>query len=112
MNTLWTGVAYAVLDLIIPTIASVFIFQYPISKLVQTARHFVRLIFRGLIYVLQTIGAPQGVLHEVRGWENPAVDHWQFIWVAVMILIFEGLKPRAAMRLFAPPLSILRSLRR
>lgn len=87
LNTLWTGFAYAVLDLMIPAIASVFIFQYPISKLVQTARHFVRLIFKGLIYVLQTIGAPRSVLHEVRGWENPAVDHWQIVWVAVMILV-------------------------
>jgi hypothetical protein len=87
LNTLWTGVAYAVLDLIIPTIASVFIFQYPISKLVQTARHFVRLIFKGLIYILQGIGAPHAVLTEVRGWENPAVAHWQIIWVAVMILV-------------------------
>jgi uncharacterized protein YybS (DUF2232 family) len=86
-NTLWTGVAYAIFDLIIPTIASVFIFQYPISKLVQTARHFVRLIFKGLIYVLQTIGAPNGVLREVKGWENPAVDHWQIVWVSVMILV-------------------------
>jgi hypothetical protein len=87
LNTLWTGVVYAVLDLIIPTIASVFIFQYPISKLVETARHFVRLMFNGLIYVLQAIGAPQSVLHEVKGWENPAVNHWQIVWVAVMILI-------------------------
>ena len=87
LNTLWTGVAYAVLDLMIPTILSVFIFQYPISKLVETARHFVKLMFKGLLYVLQVIGAPQSVLRDVRGWEGPAVDHWQFVWVGVMILV-------------------------
>lgn len=87
LNTLWTGVAYAVLDLIIPTIASVFIFQYPISKLVETARHFVRLMFNGVISVMKAIGAPHAAVQQVRGWENPAVDHWQFVWVAVMILI-------------------------
>ncbi len=85
--TLWTGVVYTVLDLIIPTIASVFIFQYPVSKLVQSARHFVRLVFRGLLFVVQRVHAPKPVTRLVTGWQTPAVNHWQYIWIATMLLV-------------------------
>ena len=27
------------------------------------------------------------MLREVKGWENPAVNHWQIVWVSVMILV-------------------------
>jgi uncharacterized protein YybS (DUF2232 family) len=85
--TLWTGVVYSVLDLIIPTIASVIIFQYPVSKLVQSARHLVRLIFKGLIFVVQKIGAPHSAVNLVRGWEPGAVDHWQIMWLGITVLV-------------------------
>ncbi|HEX8918083.1 MAG TPA: hypothetical protein VF898_06250, partial [Chloroflexota bacterium] len=45
-NTLLTGPVYAILDLVIPTILSIYILRFPIKQLVQSARHFVELLFR------------------------------------------------------------------
>jgi hypothetical protein len=87
LNTLWSGAAYAVLDLMIPTIASVFIFRYPVSDLVKTAQRFVKLLFSGVIDLLQGFGAPAAVVREVKGWETPAVDHWQIVWVCIMVFV-------------------------
>lgn len=86
LNTLWTGPVYAVLDLILPTIASVFIFRYPVKALIKTAQHFVQLVFRAWLYVLDQIHAPASLIREVRGWETPAVNHWQYMWIGVMVL--------------------------
>ena len=85
-NTLWTGPVYAILDLVIPTIASVIIFRYPVKQLVESARHFVQLIFRFLTFVLQSAHAPPSVVREVHGWEGPAVAHWQLAWLGTMVL--------------------------
>lgn len=86
INTLWTGVVYAVLDIALPTIASLFIFRYPIGKLIQSAHHFVQLMFRALLWVLGRMHAPGSVVHQVHAWEGPAVEHWQFIWLGITIL--------------------------
>jgi uncharacterized protein YybS (DUF2232 family) len=86
INTLWTGVVYSILDLVLPTIASVFIFRYPVSQLIQSARNFVKLVFRGLIGILERLGAPNSFLHDVRGWEAWAVAHWQVMWLGVTVL--------------------------
>jgi hypothetical protein len=86
LNTLWTGVVYAILDLMIPTIATVIIFRYPVKKLIEAARHFVRLIFNLTTWILHRIGAPSGAISTVKGWETPAVNHWQIIWIITMIL--------------------------
>src|SRR5579859_8198259 len=45
-NTLWTGPVYAILDLVLPTIASIYVLRFPIKTLVQSARNFVKLLFR------------------------------------------------------------------
>ncbi|MBV9279498.1 MAG: hypothetical protein JOZ41_05410 [Chloroflexi bacterium] len=84
LNTLWTGPVYAVLDLILPTVASVYIFRLPVNDLVEAARRFVRLIFNALIWTLDQLHAPVSVVHQVRGWEGPAVAHWQLIWIGTM----------------------------
>ena len=86
VNTLASGPVFSILDLVIPTILGVIIFRYPVKQLVDTARHFVRLLFDALVAVLQKLPAPTSVVHEVRGWEGPAVEHWQIIWLIVMIL--------------------------
>jgi hypothetical protein len=86
LNTLWTGIAYAFLDLIVPTIVTVIVFRYPVKTLVDAARHFVRLIFSLWTGLLQVLNFPPSVIHTVKGWEAPAVDHWQYIWVATMVV--------------------------
>lgn len=86
LNTVWTGPVYAILDLVIPTIASVIIFRYPVKDLIDSARHFVRLVFRFLIWTLQHMNAPASTLREVRGWEGPVVVHWQWAWLGTMVL--------------------------
>jgi hypothetical protein len=86
LNTLWTGIAYAFLDLIVPTIATVFIFRYPVKALVDAARHFVRLIFNLWIGLLEAVNAPASAVSTVKGWEAPAVNHWQYIWVGTMVI--------------------------
>lgn len=86
ITTVWTGIAYAILDLIIPTILTVIIFRYPVDKLITAARHFVRLLFNGLIGILNAVNAPQSTINTVKGWEGPAVDHWQYIWIGTMFL--------------------------
>jgi hypothetical protein len=86
ITTVWTGIAYAILDLIIPTIITIFIFQYPVGKLIDAARHFVRLIFDAGIGVLNGVNAPKSAVSSVKSWEGPAVNHWQFIWIGTMFL--------------------------
>ncbi|HEX6508907.1 MAG TPA: hypothetical protein VF221_14865 [Chloroflexota bacterium] len=87
LNTLWSGVAYAFLDLIIPTIATVIIFRYPVSDLVKTGQHFVKLLFDLVTGVMKSIGAPASAIREVHGWEAGAVAHWQIAWICLMIFI-------------------------
>jgi hypothetical protein len=86
LNTLWTGPVYAILDLVIPTIVSVVIFRYPVKDLVDSAHHFVQLVFRFLDFVLRGANAPASVIREVHGWEGPTVAHWQFAWLGTMVL--------------------------
>jgi hypothetical protein len=85
-NTLWTGPVYAVLDLVLPTIASVIVFRYPVKELIKSAKNFIDLVFRFLTYMLDRVQAPPSFVHEVHGWEAPAANHWQLVWVATMVL--------------------------
>jgi hypothetical protein len=87
INTLWAAPVYALLDLIIPTIVSVFVFRYPVHTLVTAARHFIRLLFNLLTFVMKHIGAPPSALRSVHGWEGPVVVHWQITWIALMVFI-------------------------
>jgi Predicted membrane protein (DUF2232) len=45
INVIWAGMVYAVLDLIVPTIGSIFVFRYPVKDLIHSARNFVKLVF-------------------------------------------------------------------
>ncbi|HCG02596.1 MAG TPA: hypothetical protein DEV93_18890 [Chloroflexi bacterium] len=87
LNTLWAAVAYAILDLIIPTILSVIIFRFPVHQLIDAARHFIRLLFNFAIFVMKGIGAPSGAVHTLKGWEGPAVSHWQISWIVTTIFL-------------------------
>lgn len=86
INTLWTGVAYTVLDIIIPTIVSIIIFQYPIHSLVKSARNFVGLVFKFGAFVLQHAHAPASVLSTWQSWRGPVTANWPIAWLAVSLL--------------------------
>jgi uncharacterized protein YybS (DUF2232 family) len=86
LNTLWVSVVYSVLDIILPTIASLFIFRYPVKDLIGSAHHFVQLVFRFMLLVLHLANAPLSVVHTVHSWERPAVENWQWAWIGVSVL--------------------------
>lgn len=86
LNTLWAGVAYTVLDIIMPTIASLFIFRYPVGELIKSARNFVGLVFKLGTWVLQQAHAPASAVHTWQSWEGPAADNWAIAWLAVSLL--------------------------
>lgn len=86
LNTLWTGPVWALLDLVIPTIASVYIFQYPVGSLIKSAQNFVKLVFNLVIFVMHHIGAPASAITSFKTWEAPAVAHWQYAWIGTMVL--------------------------
>jgi hypothetical protein len=35
---------------------------------------------------MKALNLPASAINTVRGWETPAVDHWQYIWVATMFI--------------------------
>lgn len=86
LNTLWTGVAYAILDVILPTIATVFIFRYPVKDLITAAKNFFHSVFNLLIYIVKSLGAPHSTLSQLRGWQVWTVGHWQVAWIILMFL--------------------------
>jgi hypothetical protein len=86
LNTLWTGPVYAVLDLIIPTIVTVIVFQYPVDKLAKAAKNFVRILGNLVYAVFHRLGASSDVLHQVNLAKAATADHWVLAWVALMIL--------------------------
>ena len=86
LNTLWTGVVYAVLDLILPTIAGLIIFRYPVKDLIKSARHAVGLLFNALVFVLDSLRVPASVVHDVKGWETTAENQWLLVWLGLIIL--------------------------
>ncbi len=85
-NTLWTGVVYTILDLLVPTIVSLIILRYPIKKLIESARHFVRLIFQIVTWGLHQVHASLATIHQVHGWQTSAVSHWLFVWLGILLL--------------------------
>jgi hypothetical protein len=85
-TTLWVGVVYTVLDLIIPTIASIIIFRYPISKLEKGADNAVSVTFKFGYWVLQHAQAPADVLARWHSWQGPVTDHWVVAWLGLMVL--------------------------
>ena len=86
LNTLWTGPTYAVLDLILPTIATVYIFRYPVKDLITSARHFVSAVFNLLIWLMTRFGAPHSVLRQLGEWQRFLTAHWQWAWLGSFVL--------------------------
>jgi hypothetical protein len=86
LNTLWTGVVYSILDLLLPTIASLIIFRYPIKKVIGTARHFVHLIFQIVLWVLKHNHPTAATLHQFHALEAAAVSDWLFVWLGILLL--------------------------
>lgn len=86
LNTLWTGVAYTALDIVFPTVVSVFIFQYPIHALVKSARNFVGLVFKFGVWVLQEAHAPASAIADWQSWRGPVATNWPIAWLAVSLL--------------------------
>ncbi|HLJ66338.1 MAG TPA: hypothetical protein VKX16_03130, partial [Chloroflexota bacterium] len=86
LNTLWTGVAYAVLDLLVPTLVTVVVFRYPVKQLIDAAKNFVKLIFNIVIGILDAVNAPRSTVHQVTSWKGPVTDHWQLAWLTTLVL--------------------------
>jgi uncharacterized protein YybS (DUF2232 family) len=86
VNALWTGPVYALLDVIFPTVASLFIFRYPVKDLIGSAHNFVKLMFNFAVWIMTKAGAPASAIHQVRSWEGPAVTHWQYAWIGLSVL--------------------------
>ncbi|GAC1321506.1 MAG: hypothetical protein NVS2B16_11120 [Chloroflexota bacterium] len=86
INVLFTGVTFAIVDLVIPTIAGIFIFRYPIHDLVKSAQNFVSAIFRFLRYVLAQAHAPHAAIHQLQVWERPVLLHWQYAWLGLIVV--------------------------
>jgi hypothetical protein len=86
LNTLFTGPIYAFLDLVLPTIASVIIFQYPVKKLIQGARNFVKLIFSFFANVAQGLGASPALVHHINDAKAWSAEHWVVPFLASYIV--------------------------
>ncbi len=87
VNILWTGPVYAVLDLFLPTVASVILFRYPVNKLIKSAQNFVKLVFNVVLSILRALNAPVGVRHMVEEWKSELVVHWQFGYIGSLVLL-------------------------
>jgi hypothetical protein len=85
LNTLWTGPLYALLDLVIPTVASLFIFRYPVKDLIQSARNFVKLVFDFIQTVVAHFNNSAATAATIKGWEHWAANNWVYSWLGVMV---------------------------
>jgi hypothetical protein len=86
LNTLWAGVAYTILDIIIPTIISLIIFRYPVGELIKSAKNFVNLVFKLGTWVLEQAHAPASAVATWESWKTPTVDHWVVAYLAISLL--------------------------
>lgn len=86
INTIFTGIVFAVVDLLIPTVAGVIIFRYPIHDLVKSAQNFVAATFRLLQFVLTRLHAPHALVHQFQLWEKPVLQHWQLAWLGLIVV--------------------------
>ncbi len=86
VNTLWTGVVYAFLDIILPTIATVYIFRYPVKSLITAAQNFVKTVFNLVYYLFEHFNASKATLQQITEAKATVADHWQLAWIAAMIL--------------------------
>lgn len=82
LNTLWTGPVYAFLDVLIPTIAAVWLFHYPVSKLIQAAKTFIGSFFSFFISIASRLGMSPAEVHQLNDLKAWNVVHWQVGWLA------------------------------
>lgn len=87
VNILWTGPVYAFLDLFIPTIASVIIFRYPVKKLIEAAKNFVKTIFNFILYLAHRVHASPSTIHRLTQWRAEATVHWQYAWIGSYVVL-------------------------
>lgn len=86
LNTLWTGPVWAILDLVLPTIAGVIIFRVPVKDLIKSAQNFVHLFINALTWILERLRAPHALIHAIHGWAPVLSDHWQLSWLGLMVI--------------------------
>lgn len=86
LNVLLTAPIYALLDLILPTIASVYIFRYPVKDLADAARNFVKIVFNVLLWLLSRAHASASIMHDVNLGKSWCAAHWLVPWVALLVL--------------------------
>jgi hypothetical protein len=86
LNTLIVGPIYGFVDLVIPAVASVIIFRYPVHDLVKSAQNAVNTTFRFADYVITRFGAPASAHHQLHSWQTAAVAHWQIVYLCVLLL--------------------------
>jgi len=89
LNLLWAGPLYGLLDVVLPTVITVIIFRYPVHYLVDSAKNAIRLSLRFVEWLLTQVHVSRAVVHDVHGWQQPLVTHWQIPWL-VLTLIFAG----------------------
>ncbi|MGI8826412.1 MAG: hypothetical protein ACR2JC_12340 [Chloroflexota bacterium] len=89
VNTIFTGVIYGIVDLIIPQIVGVFVFRYPVHDLVKSAQNFVGVLFRFSRFVATRVHAPSPMMHDLHIWEKPVQEHWQYAWFGLWV--FNGI---------------------
>lgn len=87
VTVIWTGVVYSILDLLIPTIASVYIFQYPIKKLAQAARNFVNLVFNFVLFAFRGAHASAATIHSINVVKAWSSSHWLVPWFGSLALL-------------------------
>ncbi|MGH2441971.1 MAG: hypothetical protein ACRDFX_02260 [Chloroflexota bacterium] len=86
-NTLVTGPLYAFFDLFLPTIASIYIFRYPIKKIVEAAKNFIKLVFNFVVYVLNRAHVSRVTIHHVDQAKAWATAHWVVPWFGSLVLL-------------------------
>jgi hypothetical protein len=82
INTFFTGPVFAFFDLLIPTLASIWLFHYPIDKLIGAAKNFIKLVFNFVISVAKFANVSHSgvsALNDAKIW---SVVHWQAGWLA------------------------------
>jgi hypothetical protein len=86
LNLLWTGPVYALLDLVIPTIAGIYIFRYPVKDLAAAARNSVKLLFNFVDFIAKGFGASPAAIHHINDARAWSATHWQVAWVGTLVV--------------------------
>lgn len=83
LNTLVMGPAYAVLDILVPTVISIYLFRIPVKDLVKSAQNAVKLFFR----FFRWLAGERGTLPSPSGQIHGLAQHWQIVLVGVLVVV-------------------------